>query len=64
MCVVNFGDSLGNDRAFVEFGVDVVSGGTDGFDSAFESLVVGLGAFETGQEGMVNIDDSTLPPSR
>ena len=36
---------------------DIVSGSADDFHAAVEGLLMGLGADECGQKGMVNIDD-------
>ena len=39
-----------DDRAFVEVGGDEVRGSADEFDATIVGLLVGLGAFEAGQE--------------
>ena len=47
---------LFNDGAFVQVRRDIVGGGTNQFDTAVMRLVVGLGAFEAGQERVVDVD--------
>ena len=54
--VIHLHGLLGNDRALVEFGIDVVRGSSHGFDPAFVRLVIGLGTLEAGQERVVNVD--------
>ena len=54
------GDVLLDDRTLVQIGRDVVGGGADELDTAVVRLVVGLGALEAGQEGVVDIDDSAM----
>jgi hypothetical protein len=51
-------DLLLDDRALVEVGGDEVRGGADEFDATIVGLLVGLGAFEAGQEGVVDVDDA------
>ena len=53
------GDVLLDDRTLVQIGRDVVGGGADELDTAVVRLVVGLGALEAGQEGVVNIYGTT-----
>ena len=55
VCVVNALNDLFNDRAFIQIGRDVMRCGTCQFDASFMRLVLGLGALEAGQEGVVNI---------
>jgi len=50
-------DALLDDGAVVEDFRDVVGGGADDFYAAVEGLLMGLGADEGGQEGMMDIDD-------
>ena len=45
-----------DDRTFVEVGGHVVGGGADQLHAAVVRLVVGLGALEAGQEGVVDVD--------
>jgi len=47
---------LFDDRAFVQVARYVVRGSADDLDPALVRLVVGLGAFETGQEAVMNVD--------
>ena len=47
-----------NDRAFVKLCGDIMSGRADQLHAALMRLMVGLGPFEAGQEGVVNIDDT------
>src|SRR3546814_13444589 len=49
-------DILMNDRPFVEVSSDIMGGRTDHFHAARMGLVIGLGALETRQETMVNVD--------
>ena len=49
-----------DDRSLVELGGDVVRGGSDQLHAAGVGLVVGLGAFEAGQERVVDVDRSTF----
>ena len=58
--VVDAFDVLFDDGAFVEFGGDVVGGGTDDLHTAVMGLVVGAGALEAGQEGVVDVDSAAL----
>ena len=58
--VVHLHDLLGDDRALVELRVDVVGGGADGLHAAGVRLVVGLGALEAGQEGVVDVDGAAV----
>lgn len=51
---------LFDDRAFVERGGHVVGGGTDDLDAALVGLVVGPGALEAGQEGVVDVDGAAF----
>src|SRR6202040_1396286 len=50
-------DTLFNDGSVVEDFCDVMGRGADDFYAAVEGLLMGLGADEGGQEGMMNIDD-------
>src|ERR1700758_4770735 len=50
-------DTLLNDGAVIEHFGDIVSGSSDNFHAAVEGLLMGFGADECGQKGMVNIDD-------
>lgn len=50
------GRVLVDDRALVELGGDVVGGGADDLHAPGEGLVVGPGAPEAGQEGVVDVD--------
>lgn len=52
--VVDSGDLLLDNGAFVEIGRDNVCRGTDNLDSAVESLVVGLCTDEARQEAVVD----------
>lgn len=56
--MVDTGDALLDNGAFIEVGGDKVGGGADNLDAALERLVVRLGALEAGQEGVVNVDDA------
>ena len=47
-----------DDRAIVQAFANVVRGGADKFHAAIEGLLVGLGADEGWQEGVVDIDDA------
>jgi hypothetical protein len=49
---------LFDDRAFVEILRGEMGGGTDDFYAALVSLVIGPRAFETGQEGVVDVDNA------
>ena len=51
---------LFDDRAFVEVGACEMGCGADDFYAALVCLVVGFCAFETGQEGVVDIDNSSF----
>lgn len=55
--VVGPGDALLDNGALVKVSGDEVGGGADDLNAALESLVVGLGALEGGQEGVVDVDD-------
>lgn len=55
--MIHSGDALLDNGALVEIGGDEMGGGTDDFDAAVVGLVVGLGAFEGGQERVVDVDD-------
>src|SRR6266481_5735088 len=46
-------DTLLDDGAVVEHFGDIVSGSADDFHAAVEGLLMGLGADESGQKGMV-----------
>ena len=50
-------DVLFDDGAGVEFAGDVVAGGSDDLDSAVEGLLVGVCAYECGEEGVVDVYD-------
>jgi len=54
-------DPLGDDRSRIEFRRHVVGRGADQFHTALMSPVVGLGASEGGQEGVVDVDHPTVP---
>src|SRR5690606_18926281 len=51
------GDVLGNDRPGVELAGDVMAGGADDLHAPRVGGVVGLGAREGRQEGVVDVDD-------
>ena len=51
-------DVLFDDGAFVEGFGDVVGGGADDFDAAVVGGVIGAGAGEGGQEGVVDVEDA------
>lgn len=55
--VVHGDDLLDEDGAFVELFGDEVCGGADDFDAALEGLVVGAGADEGGEEGVMDVDE-------
>jgi ribosomal protein L18 len=55
--VVDADHVLLDDRPLVEFAGHVVAGRADQLDAALVGLVVGLGADEAGQEGVVDVDD-------
>ena len=50
-------DVLFDDGACVELCGDVVAGGSDDFHTTFPCLMIGLGADEGGEEGVVDVDD-------
>ena len=52
-------DVLVDDRPFIERTGHVMRGGADQFDAARVSLMVGLGAFEAGQETVMDVDAAT-----
>jgi hypothetical protein len=54
--VVDADDLLLDDRPFVQIRCHVVRGRADQLHPAVEGLVVGLGAFEAGQERVVDVD--------
>jgi len=58
LAVGDAADLLFDDGAVVEDLGDVVGSGADEFDAAFEGGVVGFGAGEGGQEGVVDVDDA------
>lgn len=46
-----------DDRTGIELCSDIVAGGTDDLHTAFPRLVIGFGAYEGGEERVVDIDD-------
>lgn len=54
--VVSPGDTLLDDRTFIQVGSDKMSSSTDNLNTTLESLVVGLGTLERGQERVVDVD--------
>lgn len=56
--VVDLDDGLLDDGALVEVGGGEVGGGADDLDAAVVGLVVGPGALEGGEEGVVDVDDA------
>ena len=48
---------LVDDGTGIKLGRDIVAGGTDNLHAALPGLVVGFGAHEGGQEGVVDVDD-------
>ena len=50
-------DVLLDDRPFIQILGHVVGGCADELDAAVVGLLVGAGALEGGQEGMVDVDD-------
>lgn len=54
-------DVLLDDRSFVQFGGDVVAGGSDDFHAAMVGGVIGFRAGEGGEEAVVDIDDAIRP---
>ena len=50
-----------DDRTLIQFTGDVVGGGADNFYAALFRLMIGLGADEGRQKGVVDVDDPTLP---
>ena len=61
LAVADAGDILLDDRAFVELFGDVVGGGADDLDATRVGGVVGLGAGEGGEEGVVDVDHLFAP---
>ena len=53
-------DVLLDDGPLVQVGRHVVGGGADEFHAALVGLGVGAGAFEGGEEGVVDVDDAAL----
>ncbi len=47
-----------DDRAFVEIGGDVMRRGADDLHAPLVGLMIGLGALEARQEGVMNVDDA------
>ncbi len=56
MAVIDRFDALRNDRAFVQVVVDVMRRGADQFHAFVVGLMVGLCAFETRQQRVVDVD--------
>lgn len=56
--MVDAGDALLDDGAFIEVRRDKVCSGTDNLDAALVGLVVGLGTLERRQERVVDVDDA------
>ena len=57
--VDGFGD-LGDDRAFIQVCGDVMGGGANDLHAAGVSLMIGSGALEARQEGVVDVDAPSL----
>lgn len=57
--MVHGDDLLDDDGALVEIGGDEVGGGADDLHAAVEGLVIGAGAGEGGEEGVMDVDDAT-----
>ena len=53
-------DILFDDRAFIKIAGNIMRGCADQFDAALVRLVIRLGAFEAGQEAVVNVDAAAL----
>ena len=53
-----------DDRPLVEVAGHVMGGGADQLDAAAVGLMVGLGALETGQEGMMDVHGAAGEPPR
>ena len=51
---------LGNDRPFIKIRSDIMCGCTHHLDTAFVGSVIGLGAFETWQEAVVDVDHTAV----
>src|SRR5690348_11771613 len=58
--VVDARDLLLDDRSFIQIGRHVMRRGADQLHSPGVRLVVGLGALEAGQEGMMNVDGTAF----
>lgn len=56
--VVDADHVLLDDRPLVELAGDVVAGRADQFDAALVRLMVGFGADEAGQEGVVDVENA------
>ena len=50
-------DALFDNRAFVQFGGDIVGSSADEFDAMIKCLMVRFCALESRQKGMMNVDD-------
>ena len=57
-------DILMDDRSFIEVGGNIMSGRADHLDATRMRLVIGLGALETGQETVMDIDAATRQEAR
>ena len=53
----NSDDVLRDNRPLVQLFRHIVAGGADNFHAALISLTIGVAAYESGQKGMVNIND-------
>ena len=58
--VANTGNILVNDGTGIQIFSNVMGCGSNYFDSSLVGLVIGLGPFEAGQEGMVDVDRPTF----
>ncbi len=54
--MIDADDILLDDGALIELRGNVVAGGSDQFDPALVGLVIGLGAYEAGQEAVMYVE--------